>query len=90
MHPFGCKDTDFFANNQIFRIKSYRKLYFEAKSIENSGYVPSLDGGIRRRDTTRRMGYIRIETSRAGRHLPRPYGEQDIGLRMTRVCQTRG
>lgn len=39
MHPFGCKDTDFFANNQIFRIKSYRKLYFEAKSKENSGYV---------------------------------------------------
>ena len=33
--------------------------------------------------------YTRIETERAGRHLPRPYGEQDIGLRMTRVCRTR-
>ena len=36
------------------------------------------------------MGYTRIEASRAGRHLPRPYGERDMGLRMTRVCRTRG
>ena len=36
------------------------------------------------------MGYVRIEAERAGRHLPRPYGERDTGLRMTRVCRTRG
>ena len=28
---------------------------------------------------TRRMGYDRIETERAGRHLPRPYGEREKG-----------
>ena len=50
MHPFGCKDTDFFANNQIFRIKSYRKLYFEAKSKGNSGYVSATS----RRNTKKR------------------------------------
>ena len=50
MHPFGCKDTDFFANNQIFRIKSYGKLYFEAKSKENSGYVSATS----RRNTKKR------------------------------------
>ena len=36
------------------------------------------------------MGYTRIEASRAGRHLQRPYGERDMGLRMTQVCRTRG
>ena len=25
------------------------------------------------------MGYDRIETERAGRHLSRPYGERDLG-----------
>ena len=45
---------------------------------------------IRRNGHTRGIGYTRIEASRAGRHLPRPYGERDMGLRMTRVCWTRG
>ena len=34
--------------------------------------------------------HTRIETERAGQHLPRPYGGKDMGLRMTRVCRTRG
>ena len=29
--------------------------------------------------TERRMGYTRIETERAGRHLPRPYRGREIG-----------
>jgi len=42
------------------------------------------------RERTLHGAHTRIETERAGRHLPRPYGRRVIGLRMTRVCRTRG
>lgn len=54
------------------------------------GDKPQQLADVIRKYATLRMGYIRIETSRAGRHLPQPYGELDIGLRMTRGCRTRG
>lgn len=54
------------------------------------GDKPQQLADVIRKYATLRMGYIRIETSRAGRHLPQPYGELDIGVRMTRVCRTRG